>query len=57
MAGKKKKGPRGMVTMECTVCKEKNYFTSKNRRNTTERLELNKKCKRCGKVTKHKEGK
>lgn len=46
-----------MVTMECAECKEKNYFTSKNKRNTAEKLELKKRCKRCGKVTKHKEGK
>ena len=54
---KKSKGGRQLVTMECTVCKMKNYHTEKNKRNTTERLELKKRCRKCGKVTAHKEAK
>ena len=54
---KKGKGARGLITMECTVCKMKNYHTEKNKRNTTERLELKKRCRKCGKVTPHKEAK
>ena len=52
----KKKG-REHITMECSVCKERNYYTEKSKINTTTRLELNKFCDRCSKVTAHKEGK
>lgn len=53
----KKGEARERITLECTEtgCKEKNYRTQKNKKNTTERLELNKYCKKCGKTTKHKE--
>ena len=38
-----KKGEnRERVTLECTECKRENYRTEKNRKNTTERLELKK---------------
>ena len=43
--------------MECSVCKERNYHTEKNKTNTTTRLELKKFCDRCKKVNPHKEGK
>ena len=48
MANGKKKEARGHVALECTECKEnkglskENYFVSKNRTNTPDRLELNK---------------
>ncbi|RVU53983.1 50S ribosomal protein L33 [Anaerosphaera multitolerans] len=45
------------VVLECTVCKQRNYNTFKNKKNTTERLELNKYCKFCKKHTIHKETK
>lgn len=48
---------REQITLECTVCKERNYSTTKNKTNTPERLELKKFCKRCGKSTLHKETK
>ena len=53
----KKGEARERVTLACTVCKEKNYRTEKNKKNTTERLEINKFCKKCGKHTVHKEEK
>ena len=53
----KKGEARERVTLACTVCKEKNYRTQKNKKNTTERLEINKFCKKCGKHTAHKEEK
>ena len=28
------------ITLACTECKERNYITTKNRRNTPDRLEL-----------------
>ena len=43
------------VTLECTECKRRNYITTKNRRNTPDRLELKKFCSRCGKQTVHRE--
>ena len=47
------KGPRENITLECTECKRRNYITSKNKRNNTER----KYCKFCKKTTVHKETK
>ena len=38
------------ITLACTECKERNYITTKNRRNTPDRLELKKFCSRCGKA-------
>lgn len=56
----KSKGSRIVVTLECTECRANNqganrYTTSKNRKNTTERLELNKYCPNCRTHTLHKE--
>ncbi|MBI2797723.1 50S ribosomal protein L33 [Candidatus Saccharibacteria bacterium] len=51
------KKPRAKVTLECSVCGSRNYRTSKNSLNTTQRLELKKVCKKCGKTTLHKESK
>jgi len=53
-----KKGEnRERITLRCTVCKSENYRTEKNKKNTTERLELNKFCPKCKKSTEHKESK
>ena len=53
-----KKGEnRERITLQCTECKMENYRTEKNKRNTTERIEANKFCSRCRKVTPHKEEK
>ena len=48
---------RENITLACTEYKQRNYETSKNKRNTTERVELNKFCKFCQKHTTHKETK
>ncbi|MCC6485466.1 MAG: 50S ribosomal protein L33 [Armatimonadetes bacterium] len=48
---------RVVVTMACTECKSRNYATSKNRRKTTERLELKKYCPRCRTHQLHREAK
>jgi large subunit ribosomal protein L33 len=53
----KKGEARQRITLQCTVCKSENARTEKNKRNTTERLELNKYCPKCRKVTVHKEQK
>jgi large subunit ribosomal protein L33 len=46
---------RPKITMACVVCKERNYITTKNRRNDPDRIELKKFCPRCGKHTAHRE--
>ena len=33
------------VTLECTVCRRRNYITNKNKNNNRERIELKKYCK------------
>ncbi len=52
-----KKDVRTTITLACTVCKERNYTSQKNRRNDPNRLEINKYCPRCRKHTQHKEQK
>jgi large subunit ribosomal protein L33 len=53
-----------VITLECTECRSNpakrspgvsRYTTEKNRRNTTERLELKKFCPHCNSSTVHKE--
>ena len=47
---------RETITLECTVCKNRNYTTSKNKKLHQDRLELSKFCNRaCHKHTPHKE--
>ncbi len=43
----KKQGNRIVINMACTECRERTYSTQKNRRNDTQRMELNKFCPRC----------
>ncbi|HAY0766656.1 TPA: 50S ribosomal protein L33 [Enterococcus faecium] len=45
------------IALECTSCKERNYLTSKNKRNNPDRLEKQKYCPRERKVTLHRETK
>lgn len=52
-----KKGPRQLVTLECTSCKERNYSTTKSTRNTPDRMELKKFCRKERAKTVHKETK
>jgi len=52
-----KSASRERITLFCTICKSENYRTVKNKKNTTEKLELNKYCSRCQKNTIHKEKK
>lgn len=53
----KKGEARQRITLKCTICGEENFRTEKNKRNTTDRLELNKFCPKCRKATLHKEQK
>ena len=48
---------RVRITLACTECKQRNYNTYKNKKNTADRLELNKYCRFCKKTTVHKETK
>lgn len=48
---------RGGITLECTESKRRNYRTTKNKKNTTGRLELMKYCKHLNKHTLHRETK
>jgi large subunit ribosomal protein L33 len=48
---------RPVIALECTSCREHNYHTTKNRRTTTDRLELQKFCPRERKHTLHRETK
>lgn len=45
------------VTLECTECGDRNYITTKNKRNNEERLEVKKYCPRSRTVTLHRETK
>lgn len=46
---------RPKITLACTECKERNYITKKNRRNSPDRLELKKFCPKDGRHTIHRE--
>ena len=48
---------RTNITLSCTECKNRNYRTNKNKKNTPDRIELKKYCKFCKKHTPHKETK
>ena len=52
-----KTGSRVLITLVCTECKERNYHSQKNRRNTTDRDELVKFCNspKCRKRALHRE--
>ena len=47
--------PRENIIMECTACKSRNYFTTKNRKKHSDRMETQKFCNTCRKHTGHKE--
>ncbi len=48
---------REIITFECTECKRRNYTSTKNKKTTTDRIELKKYCKFCRRHTNHKETK
>ena len=48
---------RVKVTLRCNECKQRNYNTMKNKKNTPDKLELNKYCRFCKKHTVHTETK
>jgi large subunit ribosomal protein L33 len=48
---------RDIIALACPECKRRNYSTTKNKKKTTERLEMSKYCRFCRKHTAHKETK
>ena len=48
---------RTKITLVCTECKRRNYDTMKEKKNTPDRLELNKHCPFFRKHTLHRESK
>ncbi|RKX57700.1 MAG: 50S ribosomal protein L33 [Thermodesulfobacteriota bacterium] len=46
---------REIVTLACTVCKRRNYTTTKNKRITPDKLELKKYCRFDRRHTVHRE--
>ena len=52
-----KKQDRVIIYLACTECKERNYTSSKNKRNDPNRLEFNKYCPRCRQHRLHRETK
>ena len=48
---------RVKITLACSDCKQRNYDTTKNKKNDPDRLEMNKYCRFCRKHTLHKETK
>lgn len=43
------------ITLACTDCKQRNYQTTKDKKKTTEKMEVRKYCKFCNSHTIHKE--
>jgi large subunit ribosomal protein L33 len=48
---------RDNIALACGECKRRNYVTTKNKKKTTERLQMNKFCNWCRKHTAHRETK
>jgi large subunit ribosomal protein L33 len=46
-----------LIKMVCSKCKHVNYWTSKNKKKITRKIEVSKFCPWCKKHTPHKEGK
>ena len=48
---------RDSITLSCTECKRKNYMSTRNKKKTTEKLEIKKYCAFCRTHTLQKESK
>ncbi|MFC1836959.1 50S ribosomal protein L33 [Thermodesulfobacteriota bacterium] len=48
---------RDIVILACTACKRRNYTTTKNKKNTPDKLQFKKYCRFCREHTPHKETK
>ena len=47
--------PQEQITFECTVCKNRNYYTTKNKKQNPDKLTRKKFCRTCKKHVLHKE--
>lgn len=52
-----KKENRQQIRFKCADCSSLNYVSRKNIKNTTEKIKLNKFCRKCKKSTTHQEAK
>ncbi len=48
---------REQIILECTVCKQRNYLSTRDKRKTPEKIQVKKYCKFDRKHTMHKESK
>lgn len=48
---------RVVISLNCTVCKNKNYYQQRSHKKKEFKVEVKKFCKKCGKSVLHKEGK
>jgi len=48
---------RDSITLACSECKRKNYMSTRNKKKSTEKLEIKKYCSFCRIHTLHKESK
>lgn len=48
---------RTEITFVCSQCKDENYISTKNKRNTPDRIKKNKYCPKCNAKTEHVEKK
>jgi large subunit ribosomal protein L33 len=46
---------REIITLQCADCKRRNYSTTRNKKQQTDKLEIKKFCSFCRKHTLHKE--
>jgi large subunit ribosomal protein L33 len=44
-----------LITLRCTVCKRRTYYTRKNKKKVERKIEFKKYCNWCRKSTPHKE--
>lgn len=49
--------PRDGITLVCSKCKMENYISKKNKKNTPDKVKLNKFCSKCKAHTEHNEKK
>jgi len=48
---------RSKITLACNTCKQRNYSTTKEKKNHPDRMEIKKFCRFCNKHTEHRETK
>ncbi len=48
---------RDKVTLQCGACKQRNYSTTRNKKTSTNKIEVKKYCRFCRQHTVHKEAK